>query len=128
MASEVAVITGKSTFRWEHLLRLLSDALPGKAFNLPSWVPDWSSHNFDDGSTVDTSTTRDEGQYQADGHQSAQVRFNDDDDDAEFTTPGIIFDQLCLILLPTDNFGQHKPNLSQGGRVFFGCRGRLSTP
>ncbi|KAJ3462695.1 hypothetical protein MRS44_007481 [Fusarium solani] len=103
---QVYIDTAARILKNANSLHLLSDILPGKALDLPSWVPDWSSHNFDDGSTVDTSTTRDEGQYQADGHQSAQVRFNDDD--TEFTTQGIIFDQLCLIL-PADNYGQHNP-------------------
>ncbi|RSM06118.1 hypothetical protein CDV31_009294 [Fusarium ambrosium] len=59
---EVYISTAAHILKNAKSLHLLSDVLPGKAPDLPSWVPDWSSHNFDDESTVDTSTTRDEGQ------------------------------------------------------------------
>ncbi|EEU42527.1 uncharacterized protein NECHADRAFT_80145 [Fusarium vanettenii 77-13-4] len=104
---QVYIDTAARILKNAHSLYLLSDVLPSKAIDLPNWVPDWSSRNFDDGNTVVyASITHGEEQYQADGHQCAQVRFNNDD--TEFTTQGIIFDQLCLIL-PADNCGQHNP-------------------
>ncbi|KAI8718537.1 HET domain-containing protein [Fusarium sp. LHS14.1] len=103
----VYIDTAARILKNAHGLHLLSSVFPSKAIDLPSWVPDWSSRNFYDGNIVAyASPTRGEGQYQADGHQYAQVRFNDDD--TEFTTQGIIFDQIYLIL-PVDNRGQHNP-------------------
>ncbi|KAL2687588.1 hypothetical protein Neosp_005149 [[Neocosmospora] mangrovei] len=104
---QVYIDTAARILKNAHSLHLLSSVFPSKAIDLPSWVPDWSYYNSDDGSVVVYgSPTRDEVQYQADGHQCAQVRFNNDD--TELTTQGIIFDQLCLIL-PVDNRGQLNP-------------------
>ncbi|RSL47569.1 hypothetical protein CEP54_013339 [Fusarium duplospermum] len=54
---QVYIDTAARILKNANSLHLLSDVLPGKVLDLPSWVPDWSCHNFDDGSTVDTSTT-----------------------------------------------------------------------